>query len=652
MSPRRPFGTTGLRVHCLVVCAFALLFAVWRVTGGNPATDMLEARLLDLRFQIRGPVAPPQSVAVVAVDERAVSELGWAPPPRGAIAEAVRRVLDAEPAAVGLDLLLLEQTAAGPALAAAIAGEDRIVLAAAITGSNRTSPSEWPPELEAALERSAIAVVIDAPDQDQIGPRPELLLPRPEIVAGASIGHANIALSRDRVARRIPLGLWIEGSAFLPAMPLEVARIAAGMQRGEFVLSPGRFLIFGGRRIETDRAGNVILNHYGGRQAVTTVSLVDVLGGQADPALFRNRAVFFGATAESLGDLFATPYSAEIPGAEILATLTANLLADELIRRDATIGTLGAVLAFLLATLLFAATQLQAPAFAFAAVGVIWAAAFAGLQLAFTEWRLWFDATTVIATLLFTTGWMGAQRLRAEKRVAATMTAERENLAGYVSPLLADQLARGATGELDRRTQNAAVMFVDVEGYTALSESLAPSDTAAFLRALHRLFERCAARHDGVITAFVGDGAMIVFGLPEPEPGDAASAIACGRMLLREAGSFDSKVTGGHRLALRITIHFGQVTAAILGGQRQAQVTVTGDTVNVASRLQEIAKDQQSPFVVSRSLLDAALSHDAEASTGLVPLPGQRIRGREGAIDVFMYGAEGEFISSIHPKMR
>lgn len=641
MSPSRPRGSPRLGVHLSIVCAFSLVVALWRVTTGDPITDAIEARLLDLRFETRGPVASPSSVIVVAIDDRVVGGLGWVPPPRGAIAEAVKRLLDAQPAAVGLDLLLLDQTAAGPTLAAAIAGDGRVVLAAAVTGSDESSPAALSPEIQAALERSVISVVVDGPDDAGANSAPQLLLPRPEIVAGATLSHANIVLSDDRVARRIPLGLWIGGTAFLPAMPLEIARIATGLPRGNIALSPGRFLMFGNRRIHTDKAGSVILNHYGGREAITTISLADVLDGRADPALFRNRAVIVGATSESLGDLFATPYSAAVPGAEILATLTANMIADELILRDPMVGALGVALALFLAALLFAASLPRTPAFALATGAAVWLAAIGGVQFAFVEWRLWLDATTMIATLIFTTVWMGAQRFRVERRLKTAMTMERANLANYVSPALAEQLARGLIHDLDSRNQDAAVMFVDVAGYTKLSEPLAPSDSAAFLRELHRLFERCADSHGGVITAFVGDGAMIVFGLPQPGPADAAAAIACGRMLLYEANQFASPATRGQPVALRVSIHFGPVTSAILGGERQAQVTVTGDTVNVASRLQEIAKTLGTSFVISRSLYDAALRHDEESGAGFECSPDQPVRGRGRRIDVFLLRLEG-----------
>ncbi len=621
--------------HLAVVAAFALAFALWRTLWGDALTDALEDRLLDLRFQVRGAIAAPKTVVVVAIDERTVDRLGWAPPPRMAIADAIERIIDMDPGVIAIDLLLLDPAAADPVLSTALGLTDHVVLAAALAKSPDDARSERPAALQAALDRSVIAVVIGGPQPETAGEPPRLLLPRPELVGVAALAHVNIAQTADRLARRIPLSLWIGEGAFLPAMSLEAARRVVGLRRGDVALWPGRLVGFGDRQIATDSAGNVTINHYGGRSTIPTVSLIDVLDGRVPPEVFKGRAVVLGATAESLSDLFATPYSADIPGAEIMATLTANLVADELIVRDIWLQALSAALALLFVSLAFyAASQLSLTA-AFVTVPVIWMVGAATVQLAFSGARFGLDATMILAALLFATVWTAAQRFRVQKRVSAELTQERENLSHYVSPFLAEQLASDEVPDFDRRTQDAAVLFVDVAGYTALVEMHAPDKTAVFLGELHRLFERCATAHRGVISTFAGDGAMIIFGLPEPGPGDAAAGLACGSMLLEDAGRFASAVFPDLGLQLRVSMHYGPVTAAIVGGERHAQVTVTGDIVNVASRLQEIAKEHGAAYVTSHAGLDAARRAGSTVAARFAPLGNLPVRGRSGHIEVW-----------------
>lgn len=632
MSGARSRQARVPRTHLAVVCIVALIVVLWRIVAQGGLTDLAEDRLIDLRFQLRGPAAPPASVTVVAIDEATVDRLGWAPPPRRALAEAVERLVEAEAAVIALDLLFLDQTAAGPELAGAIARTDRVVLAAALSNEPETGEAR-PPEIEAALERSVVGSVLARTGRAPALPPLRLMLPRAEFAGPASLAHVNIVQSADRVARKVPLVLWIGGEDFLPSMPLEAARRLAGLGRGEVALEPGRNIRLGDRLVPTDPSGSIMVNHLGSRGTVPTVSLVDLLDGNVPPELLRGRAVFVGASAETLSDLFATPFAPDVPGAEILATATANLVSGELVVEAPSLHALGAVLALVCAALAFHAANLGSLSAAFIAVPAVWLVAFVAVQFAFSHWLLALDATAVIGALFFATAWTAAQRFRAQRHLAAALAEERGRLSRYVSPMLAERLAAGDFPE--SRTQDAAVLFVDVVGFTTVAESAPPEATAAFLAELHRLYERCATAHRGVISGFDGDGAMVMFGLPEPGAEDAANALACGAMLVEEAARFSSAALPALRLALRVSVHYGPVTAAIVGGEHQAQLTVTGDTVNVASRLQEIAKQHGAAFVTSRPALDAARSGGSAMAPAFVPLADQPVRGRAGRIEVW-----------------
>ncbi|MEY8840849.1 adenylate/guanylate cyclase domain-containing protein, partial [Cribrihabitans sp. XS_ASV171] len=99
------------------------------------------------------------------------------------------------------------------------------------------------------------------------------------------------------------------------------------------------------------------------------------------------------------------------------------------------------------------------------------------------------------------------------------------NLARYQSPLFVERLANAAEPSLAEDARPAVVLFVDVENFTAHSERLGPEATAEFLRLFHGLVEQAVEPLGGIIAHFAGDGAMVVFGLPDPAPDDATRAL-------------------------------------------------------------------------------------------------------------------------------
>ena len=121
----------------------------------------------------------------------------------------------------------------------------------------------------------------------------------------------------------------------------------------------------------------------------------------------------------------------------------------------------------------------------------------------------------------------------------------------------------------------------------------------------YRLVEQEVEAHKGVITSFMGDGAMIVFGLPQPTPGDPANALACATALAAHARSWlaAQPATVAKRIGIKLGAHCGSIVASRLGGGSQQQITATGDSVNVASRLMEVAAQNGADVALSaRSL--------------------------------------------------
>jgi adenylate cyclase len=337
--------------------------------------------------------------------------------------------------------------------------------------------------------------------------------------------------------------------------------------------------------------------------------------------------VFVGATARGFGDRFATPYSREMPGVEVLASAAANLSSGRALQRDDVTWGMDIALAAAVALIGAMAASRPVPIVALLVTVGVWGGTLAGVHLAFLH-GLWLDGTTALAALLTATSCGTAARLLLQREAAA-------NLARYQSPLMTSVLSARAQPAFDGRVQLAAVLFVDLTGFTARSKALGPVATTAFLRDFHRMIETAAISHCGMIEQFAGDGVMICFGLPEPHPSDAANGLACANALFAgvEAMNAQPDMKGQPPLEIRIGLHFGEVSAAILGGKHQGHVTFVGDVVNSASRLQGIARELGTDFVVSNDLV-AAVGDSAQH--GLTYAGEIELRGRDAPMAVWI----------------
>jgi adenylate cyclase len=136
---------------------------------------------------------------------------------------------------------------------------------------------------------------------------------------------------------------------------------------------------------------------------------------------------------------------------------------------------------------------------------------------------------------------------------------------------------------------------------------------------------------------YMGDGVMAVFGLPRPRSDDAARALAAVEALRESMTAWLAELppAAQHRLDFRIGLHFGPAILSRLGSPTQQQITATGDTVNVASRLLEVAKQQQRRVIVTEDLFKAANAPASPASepAGYAALT-VPIRGRTGDLPV------------------
>ena len=137
---------------------------------------------------------------------------------------------------------------------------------------------------------------------------------------------------------------------------------------------------------------------------------------------------------------------------------------------------------------------------------------------------------------------------------------------------------------VEQRKQ-VTVLFADVSGFTALSETLDAEDVSGLINALWSQLDNVIATHGGVIDKHIGDAVMALFGLPTAQEDDAERAIRAALAMQAELAQFAR--TNARPLRMRIGLNTGPVLLSVIGTTNE--YTAIGDTVNVASRLEHAA---------------------------------------------------------------
>ncbi len=220
--------------------------------------------------------------------------------------------------------------------------------------------------------------------------------------------------------------------------------------------------------------------------------------------------------------------------------------------------------------------------------------------------------------------------------VAANKTA---NLSRYLPDRVASVVAdQGIDALASGQQQNATVLFVDIRGFTGLSEQLTPAELGAFLSEFRSIVSREVDAHRGIVDKFIGDAVMCVFGVPDRQSGSERSGLLCAIAIRERIATLNTerRVRGQPDIEVTIGVHCGDVFAGAVGTPDRMEFTVLGDTVNIAARLQEAAKKTDAGLVVSQRLLDRAgqPSVDPKAWT---PMSTGSIRGRKGTVALSEY---------------
>jgi adenylate cyclase len=614
----------------LLAGLWAAALALGHNRGDVGVLDRLEATLTDLRVLARGVKKPPDLVTIVAIDDLTVREQGSYPLPRATLARIVAEVARDKPKAVALDVLLVDAGApdSDAALARALGSANTVIAAAAVFNESRQT----------------VATKDNGPLAD-LPVAANFLLPNKTFADQAAVGVVNLNTDQSGIPRSMPM-LMRSADRVMVSLPL---RVASAASRDEPQIESHTFTL-AGNDVPTDVGHLLPVSFYGPRGTIRTISASTVLNGKLDRADIENRVVAIGVTVTGGGDFFTTPFDQMMPGVEVVSTAITHLLAKDALVRDASTRMWDAVLAIALAVILVALLSWRRNTvglLAIVAVIAVWGT----INTVAYAHGIWLSAALPLAAAAPPALLFGALQMWSGRRRAQWHSDRSDLLQQFQAPGLRDWLMKNPDYLIEPVHQNAAVVFIDLSRFTALSEALGADRVRELLKSFHALIDAETVAHGGVITTFMGDGAMILFGLPVAGADDASRAMRCCIRLSLRTGEWLGELPPSiaRTMGFKIGAQFGEIVASRLGGDSYQHITATGDTVNIASRLMEVAASHGAEVALGDDLLRAAGTDcpmlQAGALSGPTEVP---IRGRSSAVSAWLW-RQGDAASTMTP---
>lgn len=198
------------------------------------------------------------------------------------------------------------------------------------------------------------------------------------------------------------------------------------------------------------------------------------------------------------------------------------------------------------------------------------------------------------------------ETVKAHKRLAREEVA-RANYSRFMPEYVVKQLLDDPDSfRLGGANQKITVLFADIRGFTTMSEHENPEKVVSLLNRYFTAMTEIIFDHGGTLDKYIGDGLMAIFGAPTATPSDALNAVKAAVAMQKRLVSLNEELTtaGFARIGVGIGLHTGEATIGYIGSEKRSEYTAIGDTVNVASRLEGIAKGAE--IILSEATAEAS----------------------------------------------
>ncbi|MBF0560114.1 MAG: adenylate/guanylate cyclase domain-containing protein [Nitrospirae bacterium] len=618
-------GLIGILIT-LLMCGVMLL----KLT----ALETLEAKLLDYRFKLRGPLKPPGNIVIAAIDEKSIDRLGRWPWDRDRLAGLVRKLNAAGAAIIVFDIILSEHEKNDPLLSAAIEDAANVILPIAFDFEKKSAVPA-----NDLLFKYSLSTVINPERLSKYNPisADRALVPVATLLEQAmSVGHINMFPDNDGTLRWEAMVIGYGGYLF-PSVTLQAAAAYLGVPQDKIVLSAAEGVKIGKRFVPTDYWGRTLIDYYGPEQTFSYLSISDILDGAIKQEQLQGKIVLVGATAVGIYDLRVTPFSAAMPGIEKQASVIASILDNRLLKNLPWYVNL---LLLLLSGIMAACTI---PRFkALGAVGVtclLFILILVPGYLLFVQKGLWiaisYPLLNVLLIFISVTGYNYAREERYARKIRAMFSS-------YVTERIVNELIKNPDmAKLGGERREISILFSDVRGFTSFSEKHTPEEVVSILNEYLGAMTSVVFKWEGTLDKFIGDAILAFWGAPMHQENHAELAVKCSLEMISVLQQLRQKwlSEGKPVLDCGIGLNTGEVIVGNIGAEgKKMDYTVIGDHVNLGSRVESLTRKYNVHILMTEFTLDKIRDKIEDRTIMDISVKGLErvvVKGKEKPVEIY-----------------
>lgn len=531
--------------------------------------------LTDAVYQTLGTV--DNRIKLIAIDEKSMNELGaykqW---DRSLYAELLNKLYEdpeCSPSLVAFDMIFQGDTnpESDEKFAEAAENAGNVVCAANIVFSEKIEIDEAGKKYLNRFHTELIEYPYDSLNQN------------------VSVGFADsIQDGRDAAVREF-YPVMSDGENEIPAFSLAIARRLNEENKMDILLP------------DTEPGKKLIIRYSGRPGDYEALSFTDVLNGRIPKEAFRDSIIIVGAYAPGMMDAFTVPSSrtTQMYGAEIHANILQSISEGKyMVKADKIIYSL--IYGLIAAVVMLLAQML--PIWISACIDVVIIVIQIMLGKGMADRHVFVPLIVLITVIVLcnieTVIYKYVQVLKNRQRV---LKAFRQ----YVAPQVVENIARKGDYELKLggEKRNIAVLFVDIRGFTPLSEKLKPEQVVSILNEYLSMITKAIFDNNGTLDKFVGDAVMAVFNSPFDLDDYIYKAVCTAEAIVKGSDDIRKKAheLTGYEIGFGVGVNCGEAVVGNIGSDFRMDYTAIGDTVNTAARLEANAKAGQvlvSPSVV------------------------------------------------------